>query len=256
MRKNIFSFLSIIILIILNSNTLFAQTDSTKSPISVGCDLMSRYVWRGTDFGGTPSIQPSISFEKSGFTIGAWGAYSTNFSGNNTGDIYKEADIFVGYTFKKIITLTVTDYFFPNDISDNKYFDYNNKTTNHVLETSLSFNGTEKLPLTVLLATNVYGADAKKINDDGTVGNIQFSTYAELGYSFKNLDVFIGTNMTQPDREKGESGYYGDYMGVVNLGVTSSKEIKITKTYSLPLTVSFIINPQSEKIFLVAGFSF
>jgi hypothetical protein len=66
----------------------------------------------------------------------------------------------------------------------------------------------------------------------------------------------MGFNLTNVDRDKGESGFYGDYMGVVNLGLTTTKEIEITNKFKLPLTVSLITNPQAEKIYLVAGFSF
>jgi uncharacterized protein (TIGR02001 family) len=242
-----------IIISLFNNSLSYAQQDSTakENPISISVDLNSRYVWRGTDFGASPSIQPGITYEKSGFTIGAWGAYATNLTGA------QEADLYVGYTFyKELFSVTITDYYFPDEVNTYHYFDYKKQSTGHILEASLSFNGTEKLPLTVLIATNIYGADAKKINRDGTMGENQFSTYAELGYSFKNFNIFLGTNLTQVDKKRGESGFYGDYLGVVNLGITSTKEIKISKSYNLPLTVSLITNPQAEKIFLVAGFSF
>ncbi len=45
---------------------------------SVGTDVVSRYIWRGTDLGeNTPSIQPTISFSAGGFTTGFWGAWPT-----------------------------------------------------------------------------------------------------------------------------------------------------------------------------------
>lgn len=252
MKKYSFIILLITATSLLSSSVLFAQTDSTEveSPISISCDLMSRYVWRGTDFGGSPSIQPGIEYSKAGLTVGAWAAYATNLPG------VQEADIFVSYTFKDMFSLTVTDYFFPDEINDYKYYDFEAKTTGHVLEAALSFDGTERLPLSVMVATNVWGAGAKKINDDGTDGDIQYSTYAEISYSFKKIDLFLGTNLTSVERDKGESGFYGDYIGIVNLGVSSTKEIEITEKFSLPLTVSLITNPQAQKIFLVAGFSF
>jgi hypothetical protein len=231
---------------------MYAQDDSTKveNPISISCDLMSRYVWRGTDFGGSPSIQPGIEYSKKGFALGAWAAYATNLPG------VQEADLYVSYTFKDMFSVTLTDYYFPDELTDYKYFDYDDQTTGHVLEATLSFNGTEKLPLSLMLATNVWGADAKRINDDGTMGDLQYSTYAEASYAFKHFDLFMGFNLTNVDRDKGESGFYGDYMGVVNLGLTTTKEIEITNKFKLPLTVSLITNPQAEKIYLVAGFSF
>ena len=240
------------IAIMLIANFSFSQTEDEKNDnlLSVSCDLVSRYVWRGTDFSASPSIQPGVEFIKSGFTIGAWGAYAMNLTGA------QEADLYVGYTYKDMFSLTVTDYFFPNEMGAYKYFEFDKDKTGHVLESSLSFNGTEKLPLTILLATNVWGADATKLNSDGTKKGIQYSTYAELGYSYKNISAFMGFNFTNPNETLGETGFYGNGFGVVNLGLTATKDIIISNKFKLPLSVSIITNPQAEKIYLVAGISF
>ncbi len=238
--------------IMLIANFSFSQTEDKKDDnlLSVSCDLMSRYVWRGTDFGASPSIQPGVEFSKNGFTIGAWGAYALNLTGA------QEADLYVGYTYNNMFSLTVTDYFFPNELGTYQYFDFDKNTTGHILETSISFNGTEKIPLTVLLATNIWGADATKLNSDGINDGIQYSTYAELGYSYKNISAFMGFNFTDPDETLGETGFYGNSFGVVNLGLTATKDITISNKFKLPLSVSLITNPQAEKIYLVAGISF
>ena len=253
MKKLNLLILFALIFCLLNNSILNAQEESTEeeNPFSISCDLMSRYVWRGTDFGGSPSIQPGIEYSKGGLTVGTWGAFTTNLPG------VQETDLYLSYTLKEKFSLTFTDYFFPDETNPNfNYFDYRDETTGHVFEATASFNGTEKFPLTVLVAANVWGADARKINADGTTGSIQYSTYTELAYSFKYLDVFMGFNLTDPDENVGETGFYGDSFGVVNLGISATKEIKITNVFKLPLTVSLITNPQAEKIFMVAGFSF
>lgn len=228
------------------------REETKESPLSINLDLMSRYVWRGYDFGASPSIQPAMSYSKWGFTLGTWGAYTLN--NINTG--IQEVDLYLGYSFLDMFTVTVTDYYFVDEGSDYNYFDYDEYTTGHVFEGSIAFSGTDKLPLSVLLATNFYGNDARRINADGTEGNIQFSTYAEFAYAFKYFDIFMGFNLTTADAEKGESGFYGDSFGVINLGISASKEIKITEKFSLPLYAALITNPQKEKIYLVAGFTF
>ena len=252
MRNTILSIFSLILFIFSSSNS-WAQTDSTvtQNPISISVDLMSRYVWRGSDFGASPSIQPGIEYSNSGFTVGAWGAYAINYQG------YQESDLYVGYTFyKDMFTVMLTDYYFQSDTKNVNYFDYNKDSTGHDFEASVIFNGTENLPLKFMLAVNIYGADSKRINSDGTEGDIQHSTYAELTYSFKYFDLFAGANLTAPDTDKGETGFYGNYRGLVNLGLTATKNIKITKDYSLPITISIITNPQAEKVYFVAGLSF
>ena len=85
-----------------------AQEDEKNSPISIGVDLMSRYVWRGTDYGSSPSIQPSLELGLGGFALGVWGAYTTNLPG------VQELDLYATYTFSDIVTID-RDYrlFFP-----------------------------------------------------------------------------------------------------------------------------------------------
>lgn len=237
---------------ILSSFSIRAQNETEKSnPFKADVDIMSRYIWRGTDFGNSPSIQPSISYTNSNFTFGTWGAYTTNTQS------LQEADIYVSYAFSNLFSLTFTDYFFPNQNSSNdNYFNYNDTSTGHVIEVSVNYTFSKKIPLSLLVATNIYGADARRINADGTIGKKQFSTYVELGYPFKNINIFLGANLTNPDENIGETGYYGNSVGVINIGATVTKQLKFTKTYSLPLTISLITNPQTQKIFLVAGFSF
>ncbi len=42
--------------------------------MSVGADIVNRYIWRGTDFGRSPSIQPTVEFDTGGLALGFWGA--------------------------------------------------------------------------------------------------------------------------------------------------------------------------------------
>ncbi len=246
--------LAILFLAISNLTAIssFAQTEREENPYSVSLDFASRYVWRGTDFGASPSLQPGLEYTYKGLSIGAWGAFTTNLTGA------QELDLYIGYTFlNDMISFTVTDYFFPDETAANDhYFDYREDYTDHIFEASLSFNGTEDLPLGVLFASNVYGADAKRLNDDGSIAGNQFSSYAELSYSFKHINLFAGLNLTAADTDKGEAGFYGDDLGFVNIGCTVSKDIKISDSFTVPLSVSLINNPQSEKIFLVAIISF
>lgn len=248
----------------------FAQNKSCPVVgFDLGVDLMSRYVWRGTQFGGnTPSIQPYTAFSVGGFEFGTWAAYS--LGGDNTG---QEFDLSLSYTFaNEMFTVLVSDYYFPDNTVDYNYFDYNQDNTGHVFEGTFSFNGTENFPLTILGAVNFYGADPGKIESDPTSPDfneqigIQYSSYFELGYSAQIGDVafepFIGATITDPKEEDlsigfvGEEGYYGTGPGVVNLGFTASKEISITEKFALPIQASIITNPQAEKVFFVFGFSF
>ncbi len=249
------------LLVILSFN-LFGQetTDSKESPFSFGSDFVNRYIWRGVNLGdNTPSIQPNMSLdfgsEKHAFSLGTFGAYSMG------GQHLQEADIFLSYSFNEMLTLTITDYFFPLDNASNpKYFNYKEQQTGHVYEGLLSFNGTEKIPFSLMFAMNFYGADARKINSDGSDAGIFMSKYVEIGYKkeFKNMsmNLFVGGTIDDPDETKGEMGFYGNQSyGVINMGCKLTKEVKITENFSLPLQSQIIINPEQERIFLVFGFS-
>lgn len=254
-----------------SSNFIFSQDDIKKEPnvkFDIGADLMSRYVWRGIQYGGNaPSIQPSMSMTWKGLEVGFWGAYST--ASLNT---VQEIDFYVSYTFlKDMLSIGVTDYFFPAEGGDFKPFDYRADSTSHVLEAFISYNGIEKVPVSLMIAVNIYGGDAPRINDDPTSNEfnkktgIQYSTYIELAYSedFKyfSFDAFAGFSLASPKSKNdktgyiGEPGFYDSKAGLINLGVTFGKEIPITPKYSLPINASIITNPLANKIYLVFGIS-
>ena len=213
-----------ILALTLMSTLTFGQEEESKSPFDISVDLMSRYVWRGTDFGHSPSIQPGLEYSKGGLAIGTWGAFTTTLAGG------QEADLYVFYTFMdEKVSVGLTDYFFPDEFaSENNYFEYNDTLTGHVFEVSASYNGTEDFPLSILVATNVYGADARKNDANGLPTNkLQYSTYIEAKYEFKNAEVFAGFSLMDPDETIGETGFYGHSMGFVNIGATVNKEIKV-----------------------------
>jgi len=227
---------------------LMAQVTTS---FDAGADLMSRYVWRGQNLGGSaPSIQPYAEFTAGGFTLGTWGAITTS-----GGLSVQENDLYLSYKIKDVVTLLVTDYFvFDEAAGNNHFFEFNQDSTAHLLEAAVSFDGTDKIPFTLMAAVNFWGADALKAD-----GKKQFSSYIELGYNGKcketEYNIFVGLTPTNPDTKNGEWGYYGEKAGFINIGIKAKKEIKISDSFSLPVSTSFIVNPQSEKVFLVFGIS-
>ncbi|NOQ25041.1 MAG: hypothetical protein GQ564_06725 [Bacteroidales bacterium] len=270
---------SLLCAILLCAGSLYAQDEATseESPWSVGGDFVSRYIWRGVNLGGSsPSIQPYLEYgfgtDDHSFSIGAWGAYS--LSGTQTG---QEADLYLSYTLKDMFSLTVTDYFFPDESIDrNKYFNYNmdwdkinsgeTKQTGHLVEAAISFNGTENIPVSIMFAMNIWGADAQKYKEESGLmvpeDGIVMSKYIELAYSTDvngiSLDLFAGAALDKPEIDKSEpAGFYGQKaMGFINLGFTLSKEIQITENFALPVFGSVITNPEAQNIFMVFGISF
>ncbi|HNW98686.1 MAG TPA: hypothetical protein PKK00_09795 [Bacteroidales bacterium] len=223
------------------------ENEKAKSKINISTDIVSRYIWRGLDYGTAPSIQPTFAYLKSGFELGIWGAF-------NTKGTYHEADLYAKYTLKNF-TIACTDYFIHNETFPNNthYFKYDSKTTNHAIEGSLQYKGTEKFPISVLAAAYVYGNDRAWGYDaekDSTLENY-YSSYFELGYTLKckenTFDLFMG--MTPA------AGAYGNTFGVVNLGVTGYRTIEFTDKFTLPVKASVIANPQASNLYFVIGFT-
>ena len=270
--KNILLTATFLFALIISSINTYAQEEEEKEcpvEINMGVDLNNRFIWRGMNLGGSsPSIQAYVGFMLKNFEIGTWSAYSVG--GNNPN---QEFDLYAAYFFANgMFNIMVLDYYSASDIFDYNYFDYNENTTGHFYEASLSFNGNENIPVSFLASMIFYGADAVQINDDplspdfNMQTDIQYSNYFELGYNTEVNDVsfnaFVGFTLSNPKNPDittgyiGESGFYGTGPGVINAGITTSKEISITDKFALPVTASIITNPQAEKVFFVIGFSF
>lgn len=204
-----------------NLNTVQAQD------VSTGVDLYSTYVWRGSAFSG-PSLQPYVEFGSGGFAIEAWG--SQGYDG------FQEMDLYAGFSFDFGLSLGVTDYYYPGS----PWLDGDS----HAIEISLGYS-TESISLSGNFIVN----EAPGAGSDG--GDLYF----EAGYSFTEVtSAFIGAGNgwhTVEDNPLGE-----DDFGLVNIGVTTAKEITITDTFSIPLTGSVVLNPYTEQLYIFAGFSF
>ena len=63
----------IILLAAATLNIAFPQNEPVEvsSKLSASIDIASRYVWRGTDFGNSPSIQPGIIYTSGALSLGA-----------------------------------------------------------------------------------------------------------------------------------------------------------------------------------------
>ena len=223
---------------------------------TAGADIFNLYLWRGLELGGgQASIQPwakySFGNENHSFAAGAWGAYAIG------GDVNQEFDLSLAYTYKSFLTITLNDYFFPglNTGSREKYFEYGSDSTGHVFEGMIQYNGSEKIPFTLLFAMNFYGNDARK-----TDGSLFLSKYIEAGYK-KNIggidfNAFAGLSLDNANEDKGETSYYlNNKPGLINLGIKLSKSIEITDKFALPLQCSVITNPDLNRIYLVCGIS-
>ena len=79
------------------------------------------------------------------------------------------------------------------------------------------------------------------------------SLYLEGALPFSIGDVELGLTL---GIVAGMSGFYGvESTSLVNMGLSASKDLQITEQFSLPLSAAYIMNPTTEKTYLVFGFS-
>jgi hypothetical protein len=209
----------------------FAQTDTIHAiSTTANVDLLSRYIWRGQEYGQSPSIQPGMSATWQDFTLGAWGAYKLSGAGSQETDFYISKET-------GPLTIAIWDYWSFCDTSSLDFFNYSRKTTSHLLEAQALLSGGEKLPFNLLGSYFFYGADSTK------------SIYFELQYqrSFGSTDLLLFAGFQQKGR------YYAAEAAFVNIGCSLTKEIQVTDHWSLPLNISLIANPYCKSLYLVAG---
>ncbi|MEC8090491.1 MAG: TorF family putative porin [Bacteroidota bacterium] len=204
----------------------FASTDLKAQDF--GADVVSSYVWRGTQFGTGPAVQPWFTLPEltSGLELGVWGSFPTSDAG--TSQTY-ELDLYASYDFGPF-ALTVTNYTFPT--ATGAYDTANYELFDGDMEVSASTS------LGAIGLTVGYFTDLEAL-------------YVEAGTTLAGMNLAIGYG------SDGDSAFYaGGESGLVNVSLGGSKDIKITDDYSLPLFGSFIYNPDAEAAFMVVGMSF
>ena len=218
LKKQSFKLSSLILIAI-----CFFTLNESKAQ-DLGADLVSSYVWRGTQFGSGAHIQPWVSLSSGDLEVGAWGSFPTTAAGGGN-----ELDLYASYSFGKF-GLTLTNYSFPGE--GGAYADGEGLFEGDYLEISGS---AELGPINLLVG---YFTEVEAL-------------YIEAAFSAGPVDVAIGYG-----NDSADAWYVNGGSGLCNISLGGSKDIKITEDYTLPLFGSFVYNPDSEAAFLVFGASF
>lgn len=216
----------------------FTAKAQDKVEASVGADIVSGYIWRGTDCGGV-SIQPSLSVGYKGLSLTAWG--SVGIDKEDT----KELDLTVGYEIGGF-SAAITDYWFAPYAEDEQvgFFKYGAHHTQHVFEGTLAYDFG---PLALSWNTYFAGADYTKANGDRA-----YSTYVGISAPFKLATL----NWTAEVGFTPWEGAYSDKFNVTNLTLKAAREIPVTKSFSLPVFAQLTFNPYTQGTYFVFGLSF
>lgn len=206
---------------------------------SAGADVVSRYIWRGQALGDA-AVQPTASLSYKGLSLSAWGS----FGFLNTTDA-KEFDLTLAYTTGGF-NVGITDYYFSNYGAENKYLLYDAHKTAHIFEANIGYDfGVASLQW----FTNFAG-------DDGfnKKGKRAYSSYVELNAPFKlaglDWDATVGAVPFETTSYSDANGF-----AVTNLSLKATKEMKITRKFSVPVFAQLAANPSNQKAYLVVGFT-
>jgi hypothetical protein len=231
--------LLVLLLKVFSSFPLNAQDKEKTSPFSVGADLVSSYVWRGSKIGSGPNIQPSLKYTTGGLTLGSWGSYSFH---QGVGNDVAETDLYASYVFDFGLTAGLTDYYYQGY----PLFSFSGDTSSHAYEINLGY--TIKA---FSLSANYIVNDASKGGPANKPGGGDM--YFEVNYAFKNFGLFVGAGNGWHTADKANGD---DVFAICHIGIKTSKELKFTDTFSLPVFGALSVNPDKEELNLVAGISF
>ncbi len=214
--------------------------------VNTGVDFVNRYIWRGFNLGDSPSIQPSLTLGYGAFDLGIWSSYG--FADNTLSD---EIDTWLScdYTINKTLTVTaiLTDYYLPN--AGSKLFNFNNHDDPdgpgaHILEAGIGLSGPESFPLSLFGYVNIY-------NDAGN------NTYFQIDYSTKvhnaDIGVFVAATLGS---ERNPDYYQSEDFAMLNFGITATRLLNVSNGFSVPVFVSYIVNPEIEISYVVVGVRF
>lgn len=211
-------------------------TQAQEFNVSGKADFVSDYIWRGAYQNSGFSVQPTLGLCYGNLSLSAWGSQSLTKT-----DGAQEFDINLSYAIGNL-NITLTDYWW-NGIA----MPYGNYREDHHFEGTLSYCFGDKFPLTVGWSTMFAGGDK---NDKG---NRAYSTYINASY---NIACPADITLTPAVGFTPWKGMYdADGASFTDISLKASKDIKITKLFSLPLFVQAIVSPSSDKTYLVAGFS-
>lgn len=226
---------SLMALALLSMSTVAMAQDKVEANISA--DVVSQYIWRGQDLGDV-SLQPSLGVSYKGVSLSAWG----NVGLSDDTDT-KEFDLTLAYKTGGF-NIGVTDYWFnsPND----RYFCYAAHETSHVFEANIGYDFG---PCAIQWYTNFAGNDGVT-----SKGNRAYSSYAELSVPFRLAGCdWTATAGVVPYA----TSFYADANGfaVTNVSLKATRDITITKRFSVPLFAGVYANPSTEKAYFVVGFT-
>jgi len=202
--------------------SLYSQ--EKQSSWTLGADLVSSYIWRGTKQGIGPHLQPYTEYSAGPVTGGLWGTFDLHG--------YREVDLYLSLDLPGGFTLNLQDYW----MADQPWADFTALSGSHALEAGIGYESDH-----VSLNTGYI------VNEAGGAGSYGGDLYLESRFSFDFFTIIMGA---------GNGWYTGDgRFKVCCLGLESGREFTLDDSLTIPVTVQMVYNPDNKKVFLTAGLS-
>jgi hypothetical protein len=226
----------------------FAQEVELKeSPIDFNVDVKSDHLWRGLVITDQPMVAvfSKLKLNKSSsFTTGFWGGMS--FSNDSDGTSYKEINYYVQYA-ENGFSIGLWDLFNTRSVANPDVWDYDKKTSTHLIDLRTSYTFNESFPLRLEADVLLFGSGDSQL-DNGDFEQ-RYSTYVELSYplirqSKVDLKGFVGAGFSL----NGDTHLYGDgdqNFDLVNVGFTATKTLKFLDL-RIPVSATTLWNPSQR----------
>lgn len=205
-------------------------SDSTTKPVRLNTDLIiaTKNIWRGVNYGNNaPMVQGTLGVVfKEKFEVGACGTATLNGDKRGFGNWM---ELYAQYSWHHW-TVTLDDYYFFSYDSLNDYFNWNNSSTQHLLEARLKYSVENRF--SAMVGYNIYANQTASK-----------ALYFETEYNvFKDFSLLFGFVTGTSSLNFYSSG------GITTVGVSGKREIKISKKFSMPLKAQLIVNPNYQNI--------
>lgn len=230
MKKIMIALMSVVTLFV---GTTTARADKPEFAYSIGADVVSEYIFRGTRCGGL-AIQPAAEVSYAGVAFGAWGSVGANdhtFTG-----LVPELDLYLSYSIAGFSVSATHYYYFGNT----HFFGDDTQT-----EVMLSYTVSDEIPIYLSWYTMIGGGETIGV-DDGKFA----STYIELGYSHSlphdlSLSYAIGVNPW--------TDVYGDGFRVPNLSVRLDHEFALGDACTMTTFIQPVYNITGNSFMCALG---
>jgi hypothetical protein len=222
-----------------------SKTEIKTSRLDFNVNLRTSHLWRGLVINDGMTATGYIHYaldKKQNYTVGFWGG--AGFDGR-----YTEINYFVQYQ-KNNLSIALWDLFNTTGIETPRVFNYDKRTTTHLIDLRTSYRFPGAFPLRIEADVLLYsGLNDRELNNSNYYRSVH-STYVELSYPLirdqkVNLNVFMGAAFPINGSKHLYTNKTESNFDIVNTGMTVTKNIEIFD-YKLPISATAMWNPANK----------